>query len=43
MMLRSTMAKISLATLAVMSFGSATLSADTLADVQKKQFCEVWC
>ena len=37
-MLRSTMAKISLATLAVMSFGSATLSADTLADVQKNGF-----
>lgn len=34
-MLRSTMAKISLATLAVLSFGSATLSADTLSDVQK--------
>jgi general L-amino acid transport system substrate-binding protein len=38
MMLRSTMAKISLATLAVLSFGSATLSADTLADVQKNGF-----
>ena len=37
-MLRSTMAKISLATLAVLSFGSATLSADTLADVQKNGF-----
>ena len=32
------MAKISLATLAVLSFGSATLSADTLADVQKNGF-----
>ena len=38
MMLRSTMAKISLATLAVLSFGSATLSADTLSDVQKNGF-----
>ena len=37
-MLRSTMAKISLATLAVLSFGSATLSADTLSDVQKNGF-----
>lgn len=35
MMLRSTMAKISLATLAVLSLGSTTLSADTLSDVQK--------
>lgn len=34
-MLRSTMAKISLATLAVLSLGSTTLSADTLSDVQK--------
>ena len=38
MMLRSTIAKISLATVAVLSFGSTTLSADTLADVQKNGF-----
>jgi len=37
-MLRSTIAKISLATVAVLSFGSTTLSADTLADVQKNGF-----
>jgi len=38
MMLRSTIAKISLATVAVLSLGSTTLSADTLADVQKNGF-----
>jgi len=37
-MLRSTIAKISLATVAVLSLGSTTLSADTLADVQKNGF-----
>ncbi len=35
-MLNSTIAKLSLATIAVLSFGSATLSADTLSDVQKR-------
>ncbi len=38
MMLRSTIAKMSLATVAVLSLGSTTLSADTLADVQKNGF-----
>jgi len=37
-MLRSTIAKMSLATVAVLSLGSTTLSADTLADVQKNGF-----
>lgn len=38
MMLRSTIAKVSLATIAVLSLGSTTLSADTLSDVQKNGF-----
>ncbi len=38
MMLRSTIVKMSLATVAVLSFGSTTLSADTLSDVQKNGF-----
>lgn len=38
MMLRSTIVKISLATVAVLSLGSTTLSADTLGDVQKNGF-----
>lgn len=37
-MLRSTIAKVSLATIAVLSLGSTTLSADTLSDVQKNGF-----
>jgi len=37
-MLRSTIVKMSLATVAVLSFGSTTLSADTLSDVQKNGF-----
>ncbi|MBP1680248.1 MAG: amino acid transporter, periplasmic binding protein AapJ [Proteobacteria bacterium] len=38
MMLRSKLAKISLATIAVLGLGSTTLSADTLAEVQKQGF-----
>ena len=38
MMLDSKLAKISLATLAVLSIGSSTLSADTLSEVQKQGF-----
>ena len=38
MMLHSKIAKLSLATLAALSFGSSTLSADTLAEVQKQGF-----
>ena len=38
MMLRSKLAKISLATIAVLGFGATTLSADTLSEVQKQGF-----
>lgn len=38
MMLRSQFAKISLATITVLGLGSTTLSADTLAEVQKQGF-----
>ena len=38
MMFRSTMAKVSLATVAILGLGLSSLSADTLADVQKNGF-----